>query len=112
MVICLCTNGRTLIDDYTTDVDTLDDIKNIENVVKFYYDEIPVFKLQATESFTLERKGEIKNLIRNGRPYDGCFDKNINKDDIFECREDLARYLSGDNAYKKSFVKLLGKEIR
>lgn len=98
----------TIIDDYTTDVDTLDDIKNIENVVKFYYDEIPVVKLQAIESFTLERKGEIKNLIRNGQRYESdFFDKNINKDDIFECREDIANYLLGDNGYKRAFVKIL-----
>lgn len=98
----------TIIDDYTTDVDALDDIKNIEDVVKFYYDEIPVVKLQAIESFTLERKGEIKNLIRNGQHYESdFFDKNINKDDIFECREDIANYLLGDNGYKKAFVKIL-----
>ena len=50
-------------------------------------------KVKALEGFTLGRFAEIKNLVRAaGKGMDG----KIEKGDVFECEEDLAKYLTNE----------------
>ena len=65
-----------------------------------------MIKLEALESFTLERFGEIKNIERAGKDAKGF----INKNDKFECEKDLANYLLGDNPLKRPVVKVIEVE--
>ena len=64
--------------------------------------------LEATQQFTLGRFNELKNIVRvnpinakDGTVYTG---------DTFECNNDLARYLMGDNENNLVVVKEL-KEV-
>lgn len=65
--------------------------------------EVLTIKLEAIESFTLERYNELKNIEKVGRKEEG----KINKNDRFECDKDLADYLLGKNNYGKAFVRIL-----
>ena len=67
--------------------------------------EIKMIKAEVLKEFTLGRFNELKNIKRanasnneKGRLY---------KDDMFECEEGLAKYLTGDNAYKDVFIKVI-----
>lgn len=60
-------------------------------------------KVEVTEDFTLGRFNELKNIVRKSQDKPG----KLFKGDVFECEEDLVNYLSGDNALKKSFVKVV-----
>ena len=61
-----------------------------------------MYKCEALEDFSLSRFKEIINLERANaeKNKDGW----IYKGDKFECEKELAHYLDGENAYKKSFV--------
>jgi hypothetical protein len=61
-------------------------------------------KLEALEEFTLGRFEELTNIVRvkqevKGRLFVG---------DVFECTEDLANYLTGDNHLKRAVAKVIG----
>ena len=64
-----------------------------------------MIKCEVIEEFTLEKFDELKNLVRARE------DKNQNKKlylkDTFECDKEMADYLTGDNLYKKPFVKVI-----
>ena len=60
-------------------------------------------KLQATQNFTLKDFDKLINIVRKdldvkGKLYEG---------DIFECDEEMAKYLLGDNKYKQPFVEVI-----
>ena len=65
-----------------------------------------MIKAEVIEYFTLEAFNELKNIERasnenkneNGKLYPG---------DTFNCNEEMAKYLSGSNKYKKPFIKVL-----
>jgi len=65
-----------------------------------------MIKLEALESFRLQRFNEVKNLVRAGKEEKGF----INKNDTFECEKDLADYLLGANSLKKPVVKIIEVE--
>ena len=65
-----------------------------------------MIKLQAIQDFTLERFDELKNIQRVGKDIKGKLYEN----DKFECEEDLARYLLGENPIKKVVVKIIEVE--
>lgn len=90
-----------IINDYTNDVDHERDIKKIEKYLKFKED--AMIKVEVIEDFNLGKFNELKNIQRKnidtyGRLYRG---------DIFECNQVMAEYLTGDNALKKPFVKVI-----
>ena len=62
-----------------------------------------MIRLQALESFTLERFDELKNIERVGTDTKG----KINKNDKFECDKNLADYLLGKNALGRAVVKVI-----
>lgn len=55
------------------------------------------------EDFTLERFGELKNIVRKNKEEKG----KLFKGDVFECSEELCDYLSGNNPLKKAVVKII-----
>ena len=84
------------INDYTTDVDSKEDITRIENCFKLG-GEIKVVKVKALREFTYGKFDKITNLER--------YDKERNQDgrlyekDTFECTKDMATYLTGGCGY-------------
>lgn len=55
------------------------------------------------EDFTLRKFNELKNIVRKGRDEKG----KLFVGDTFECSEEMAKYLDGDNDLKKSFIKVI-----
>ena len=64
-----------------------------------------MFKVIALKEFTLGRFNELKNVIRNnpGKNENG----RLYEKDTFECNKELVDYLSGNNAYKQEFIKVI-----
>lgn len=92
------------IDDYTTDIDTLEDIQKIEQLIKIKKGGIKMVKVKVIENFYLGRFHEIQNLIRNSGGNEPGF---LYLDDVFECTEDLAEYLTKTNAKQRAFVEII-----
>ena len=84
------------INDYTTDIDEIEDIAKIENCLKLG-GEIKMVKVKALQEFTYGNFNKITNLERH--------DKNKNSDgrlytgDTFECTKEMATYLTGGCGY-------------
>ena len=89
-----------VINDYTSDIDHEEDIRKLENFLK---GGVTMIKVEVTETFTLGRFGEVKNLKRVSREEHG----KLFKGDTFECTKELGDYLMGKNAYGKPYVKLI-----
>ena len=89
------------INDYTSDIDRVRDIRKIE----IWLGGRNMVKLEALEDFTLRKFKDIRNIQRN--------DPNKNQDgwiylgDIFDCDEDMYNYLTGQNPYQRTFVKVI-----
>lgn len=64
-----------------------------------------MIKCEATKTFTLKRFGELQNLIRKNETK--ADEGKVYKEDIFECNEDLAKYLMGENGKKETVAKIL-----
>jgi len=86
----------TPINDYTTDIDDIEDVIRIENSLKLG-GEIKMIKVKALREFTYGDFNKITNLVRydinkneNGRLYEK---------DIFECTKEMATYLTGGCGY-------------
>lgn len=65
-----------------------------------------MIKVKALEGFSFGRFAEIKNLIRaNSEDKEG----HISKDDIFECNEEIAKYLTNEieNPVKRELVEII-----
>lgn len=65
-----------------------------------------MIKVKALEGFSFGRFAEIKNLIRaNSEDKEG----HISKDDIFECNEEIAKYLTNEieNPAKRELVEII-----
>lgn len=84
------------INDYTTDIDNIEDVIRIENCLKLG-GEIKMVKVKAIQEFTYGNFYKINNLQRHdinknekGRLYAG---------DIFECTKEMAEYLTGKCGY-------------
>ena len=95
------TKNYVAINDISCDIDSYRDI----NELLLRIGGIDMIKVEVIEEFTLAKFDEIKNIVRSkstkneyGRLYVG---------DIFECKEDMAKYLTGENAKNKIVVKIL-----
>lgn len=64
-----------------------------------------MIKVIVTEDFTLGRFNELKNIERanSNKNEDG----HLYVNDKFECNEEMARYLSGENGEHRAFVKTI-----
>lgn len=88
-----------VINDYTCDVDFQEDIEKINRIVGGDN----MVKCEVTKNFTLEKFDELENLKR----------KSINErgslfvGDTFCCNQEMADYLTGNNAKKSVVVKIL-----
>lgn len=90
----------TSINDYTCDVDRIEDIDKIEKMIGGK----EMVKLEVIQDFTLGRFNEIENLQRGtAKNKEGW----LYISDKFECEKDLADYLLGDNPVNKKVVKVL-----
>lgn len=92
------------IEDYTTDIDMPRDIPKIERELKIMKGELKMVKVEVIENFTLGEFNRVKNLVRKNGEVKGNL---LNAGDIFECDEDMYKYLTETNALKKPFVKLI-----
>lgn len=64
-----------------------------------------MIKVIVTEDFTLGRFNELKNIERatSNKNEDG----HLYKNDKFECNEEMAKYLGGENGEHRAFVKVI-----
>ena len=85
------------INDYTTDLDDIEDVTKIENCLKLG-GEFKMIKVKALREFTYGDFDKIKNLARNNN------DKNqhgrLYSEDTFECSKEMADYLTGGCGYE------------
>ena len=96
-----------VIDDYSTDVDSIKDIEKIENFLKILKGEVKMIKVGVIEEFTLGRFNEITNLKRAREVDEKATGNRLMVGDTFECQKDLADYLLGDNPIKRPVVKVI-----
>lgn len=62
-----------------------------------------MIKVEVIENFTLKDFNKLKNIVRFDKDKKGTlFIK-----DTFECDEKMAKYLTGDNIFKKVVVKII-----
>ena len=92
-----------VINDYTTDVDNIEDIEKIEKIIKIMKGEIKMIKVEVIEEFTLEKFNELKNIVRKDKEEIG----RLFIGDTFECDEEMAKYLTGNNDLNKVVVKVI-----
>lgn len=94
------------IDDYSTDIDEIKDIEKLEKFIKLAKEVENMVKVEVIKEFHLGRFNELKNLVRKNPA------KNMQGylfvGDVFECEEDLAKYLANEEGHKnpggKAFV--------
>lgn len=91
------------IEDYTTDIDMPRDIPKIEKYLKLMRGEMDMVKVEVVERFTLGDFGKLQNIVRKGAEKQG----ELFVGDTFECDEEMAKYLTGNNALKKVVVKVI-----
>lgn len=65
-----------------------------------------MIKVKVIEDFTLKDFNKLKNIVRTKQNVEGS----LFKDDIFECDEAMAKYLTGDNALNKVVVEVIEVE--
>lgn len=65
-----------------------------------------MIKVEVVENFTLKDYESLKNLVRAGKDERG----KLFKGDTFECDEEMAKYLTGENALNKVVVKVIEVE--
>lgn len=98
------TYNYTAINDYTVDIDYKNDVEKIERMIKIMKGELKMVKVEVIENFTLGEFSRVKNLVRKNGEVEGNL---LNTGDVFECDEDMYKYLTETNALKKPFVKLI-----
>lgn len=60
-------------------------------------------KVEVLEDFTLKRFDELKNIQRKSKEQKG----RLFAEDIFECTEELAAYLTKNNLLGRAFVRVI-----
>ncbi len=89
-----------VINDYTTDVDKIEDITDIENSLKGGN----MIKVEVIAEFNYGDFYKIKEtLVRKSKEKDG----HLYVGDTFECDKGTMEYFTGKNQYKKAFVKVI-----
>ena len=62
-----------------------------------------MIKCEVVEEFTLKDFAKLKNIVRKSKNTYGM----LYKGDVFECDENMAKYLTGENSKNKVVVKIL-----
>jgi len=62
-----------------------------------------MIKCETIEKFNIANFGALKNIKRAGVDKEGT----LFIGDTFECDEDMAKYLTGENVFKRAFVKVI-----
>lgn len=62
-----------------------------------------MIKCEVTENFSLKEFDKLKIIERKGKDTKG----QLNKGDIFECDEEMAKYLTGENPLNKVVIKVI-----
>lgn len=62
-----------------------------------------MIKVEVIENFTLKKYNELKNVVRKSVGKEG----ELKVGDTFECDEQMAKYLTGDNQLQKVVVKII-----
>lgn len=96
------TTNYIAINDESCDIDTKMDIVLLEIILGGN-----MFKLQATEDFSLGRFNEIKEIERHSNKNENGM---VYSNDIIKCEKDLAMYLCGENPLHRTVVNLLELE--
>lgn len=65
-------------------------------------------KCEVIEDFTLGKYNELKNITRRNKSKDG----KLYVGDTFECEQEMAKYLTGDNPLKKAVVKVIEVKVK
>lgn len=95
------TTDYFVINDYTCDIDRKSDIDEILMKIGGF----KMVKVIVLREFTLGKFNELKNLVRHNPEKNQ--DGRLYEQDEFECDKEMAEYLTGNNAYKQEFVKVL-----
>ena len=66
-----------------------------------------MIKVRVIKDFSLKEFAKIKNIVRFS--YDKVGE--LYKNDIFECDEKMARYLTGDNPKKEVVVEIIEIQV-
>lgn len=93
------TTNYVAINDESCDIDTINDII----LLKEKLGGKNMVRCETIREFTLERFNELKNIKRRKQKEDG----RLFVGDEFECNEELAEYLTGNNAKNQIVVKVL-----
>lgn len=67
-----------------------------------------MIKCEVIEDFTLGKYNELKNITRRNKSKDG----KLYVGDTFECEQEMAKYLTGDNPLKKAVVKVIEVKVK
>lgn len=96
------------IDDYTTDVDFLKDIPEIEKFIKLAKGGKNMIKVEVLKPFYLGRFKELKNVVRYNKAKNT--DGYLYEKDTFECTEEMVNYLTNKTPNPKGevFVEVIG----
>lgn len=65
-----------------------------------------MIKAEVIENFTLKNFDELKNIVRKSAGKEG----ELKVGDTFECSEEMAKYLTGNNKLNKTVVKIIEVE--
>lgn len=65
-----------------------------------------MIKCETIEKFNIANFKALKNIERAGIEKEGT----LFIGDTFECDEEMAKYLTGENVFKRSFVKIIEVE--
>lgn len=93
------TTDYIAINDYTCDVDRKDDIIKLSKILGGNV----MVKLEATRDFTLLRFKEVRIIKRKNKEQEGW----LYTGDVFECDDELADYLLGNNEQNLSVAQIL-----
>lgn len=88
-----------VINDYTCDIDWKEDIAKIEKILE----EKNMVKVEVIKEFTLGEFDKLKNITRKKREEKG----KLFEGDTFECTNEMADYLSGQNMKGKKVVEII-----
>lgn len=98
-----------VINDYTTDIDKIEDVEIIEKMFKMMKGGIKMVKVEVIEGFTLRRFNELQNIVRKNPDKDKAGELFIG--DTFDCDLEMYKYLTGENAEKRAFVNKIPVEV-
>lgn len=93
------TKNYIAINDESCDIDTINDIILLNEKIGG----IKMVKCETIKEFTLARYDELENIVRKSKEEKG----RLFVGDVFECDEEIADYLTGNNQLKIAVVKVL-----